>query len=110
VIPAGGNRRPAGFEMVRVTVTTVADDGTCLTRDTIGRERQVRYDLRPKGTGVPAGGEIWLIRKMGDTWVLGAQVGAARPVVTGDRSAGTALVSLLAALVELGLIEDETVP
>lgn len=34
----------------------------------------------------------------------------ARPTVTGSRASGAALVSLLAGLVGLGLIKDETTP
>lgn len=105
-------RRPAaGLETTRARVTSVSEDGTCIVRDTLGRERVVRYSTRPKGTAPPAADELWVISRLaGDTWVLSAMVDAPRaPVVSGSRAGADAVtLSVLDALVALGLVEDGT--
>lgn len=101
----------AGLEDTRVRVTAVSDDGTCIVRDTLGRERTVRYSTRPKGTAPPAEGETWVIRRLsGETWVLSAMLDALRPpVVSGSRAGADAVtLSVLDALVALGLVTDDT--
>lgn len=104
-------RAPAGLEDLRVRVTAVADDGTCIVRDTLGRERSIRYSTRLKGTGQPAEGETWVIRRLsGETWVLSVMLDTPRrPVVEGVRAgADDVALSVLDALVKLGLVEDGT--
>ena len=58
----------------------------------------------------PKVGETWFIeRTLGSQWALGALVAETQgpPVVTGDRPSG-AVLSILEALVQLGLVVDET--
>lgn len=111
MIPAGGAQGRQSLESTRVQIVSVGADGRCLTRDTLGRDREVLYSLRPKGVGRPAAGEIWVLHRMAaDTWVLGPLVGAPEPpTITGawvDQS--TAGPALLAALAGLGLVVDAT--
>lgn len=104
-------RPPAGLETTRARVTSVLEDGTCIVRDTLGRERVVRYSTRPKGNPPPAVDELWVVSRMtGDTWVLSAMIDAPRPpVVSGARAGADAVtLSVLDALVALGLVEDGT--
>ncbi len=92
-------------------VTSVGDDGMCTVRDSLGRERSIRYSTRPKGTSPPAEGEDWVIRRLsGKTWALSAMVRAPQPpVVEGTRAGADAVaLSVLDALVALGLVEDGT--
>lgn len=97
-------------ESIRVMVTGLREDGTALARDQLGRERTVRYDVRPKGTGVPAEGEIWVACRSGSSWYLDRLVRHPdAPVVSGSRSdPDGALAALLEALATSGLIVDET--
>lgn len=101
-----------GPDVRRVTVVAINDPQAVL-RDGVGKEYRVRVDLRPKGTGLPAAGEQWVIQRSANlTWRLIAQIGhEPLPVVTGSRVASDPLArSLLAALVSLGLVVDGTSP
>jgi hypothetical protein len=102
--------RPARLERVRVQVTAVDTDGTALVRDQLGKERRVRTDIRPKGTGPPAAGETWEAVQHGTTWRLDRMVGHPPPVVViGSRAdPEEALANLLTALTAAGLIDDQT--
>lgn len=102
--------RPARLERIRAQVTAVNTDGTALVRDQLGKERQVRYDIRPKGTAAPAVGETWEAVQHGTTWMLDRMVGhPLPPVVAGSRAATAAtLANLLTALEAAGLINDQT--
>ncbi len=111
MIPAGGSRDP-GLELVRARVLSVdGDDGSCLTRDVLGKERRVLYSLRPKAVGRPAAGETWLLRRVErTTWALDAMVDAPEPPSVAGSMAGASagVVALLSALDGIGVIQDDT--
>ena len=94
----------------RVSISDTIGSTEVLVRDGNGWQARLRADLRPKGTVGPAEGEIWLIERVGQIWVLKAMIGVpAKPVVTGSRDASDALtVGLLTALAEQGHIVDQT--
>lgn len=80
----------------------------------VGSVIKVPLSVRRSRLDAPVVGETWLIeRSLGPQWVLAALVSPAtpRPTVTGSRAATDAVaLSLLAALVDLGLVEDGTSP
>lgn len=101
-----------GPDCYRVTVLGINDDGTCRVRDGHSQERDVSYVMRPKGMADPQVGEDWVIDRIYGPWRMAVKLGDSdRPVVTGSRSASDPLArSLLAALVSLGLVHDQTSP
>ena len=101
------------LDVRRVSVTAAdPDSGEVMVRDGNGWQATVRASTRPKGTGFPAPGEIWIISRSGPSWMLGAQVGALPPpLVTGSRAtADPVTLSLLAALTAIGVVRDGTTP
>jgi hypothetical protein len=103
----------AGPDTYRVAIMTVFDDGTCEVRDTLGvRRSNVRYDAAAKGSAMPVVGELWQMDRMHGFWRLAFMIGVPhKPVVTGSRAASDPLSrSLLAAMVSLGLVTDQTSP
>lgn len=96
----------------QVTVTAVD-----LTQGTVSATERTTghtaiYPLLPIRTGVlPQVGQTWLLdRSMGGGWSFAALLGGPRRAVTGTRAGTNALtLSMLAALVELGLVDDQTV-
>jgi hypothetical protein len=82
-----------------------------VVRDQLGKDRQVRYDIRPKGTAPPAAGETWEIVQIGTVWSLDRMVAhPAPPIITGSRGTTpvAVLTNLLTALDAVGLIDDQT--
>lgn len=84
--------------------------GEVFVTDPTGWTQNVRATTRVKGSGFPAVGEIWLCQRLSSVWVLTAQVGhIPPPAVTGPRAGADAVtLSLLDALVALGLVDDRT--
>ncbi len=102
---------PASRTDVR-RVSIVGSDpetGEVMVRDTVGTEFPILGSTRPKATGFPAEGEIWIVERGPAAWMLVTQIGAlAPPVVTGEVPAGSAEAATIAALTALGLIRDQT--
>lgn len=91
-----------------VKVTEIGDDGLAEVTNHIGKQRRIKIGfLRAKGA-LPRVGERWVIDKSMGYWTFAAVIEADPPVITGDRSDGTALANLLTALADMGLIVDET--
>lgn len=84
--------------------------GFCYAKDALGKEYQMAVDYRPKGTGVPSIGEIWMIERKNNAWVLEGLVGHPNPhVITGAKAGkDTLALQLLAALAALGHVTDNT--
>jgi hypothetical protein len=98
----------------RVLVDSVDyDQGFALVSvpSVVGQTR-IPLGVRRSNLDLPRVGETWLIeRHLGSQWTFGAIVApaVARPVITGSRTGASALtLSLLEALVALGLAEDGT--
>lgn len=111
------NSRPTataapGVRRVRVEAVDLDRQVCVVSMPSIGTQITVPLSVRRAALEFPAVGETWLIeRSLGVQWTLAARVAplAARPVVTGSRAASDAVsLSLLAALVDLGLVDDET--
>lgn len=103
--------QPVKLTTQRVSITAVdLSAGIAQARTTLGKEIQLRLDRRPKGGAAPAVGDIWTVCKEGYSWTLKAMLNApATPTVTGSRAAADPVtLSLLAALVQLGLVQDGT--
>lgn len=101
---------PAVADIRRVSITGANPvTGELMVRDTNGAEFSMLGSTRPKGTGFPEVGEIWLIQRTGPAWLLRAQIGhRPPPVITGGVTSGSAAQSVLAALASLGLIVDHS--
>jgi len=103
--------QPAKLANQRASITAVnLTTGIAQARTTLGKEIQVRLDRRPKGSAAPAVGDLWTVTRDGYSWVLSSALSvSATPVVTGSRAAADPVsLSLLAALVKLGLVTDGT--
>lgn len=100
-----------GITSLQVNVQAVYPDiqrADC--RDSFGGLQQVAINPRPM-TRYPREGEFWVITKdMIGNWTFAAPIdGAPAPVVAGSRAlADPVSLSLLAALVKLGLVADGT--
>lgn len=101
-----------GSDMRRVSITGAdPETGEVMVRDTNGLEFTLLGTTRPKGTGFPAPGEIWLAQRSGPAWSLRTQIGATPPpIITGGVEVGSPEAATLAALDSLGLIRNHTVP
>lgn len=102
----------AAQETLLVIIREIDDLGYCHVEDRFGKMRRVNMGIvRHKGLR-PQVGESWLLRRDldGQEWTFAAVLAASvtPPVVSGSRSDGTALGSLLAALEAHGVITDET--
>jgi hypothetical protein len=81
-------------------------------KDGLGKTIEIRIDRRQKGTAIPAEGDTWTVTRIGFNWVLESMLSVpVAPAVVGSRAATDQIsLSLLAALVQLGLVTDETSP
>ncbi len=90
-------------------VTIVGIDGEMAeVENHIGKTRRIPVAANRAKGAYPAEGERWVIDKQLGDWTFAAVLYRVPVTVTGDRSDGTALVNLLAALEGMGLIIDET--
>lgn len=102
------------FETPRMTVTITGveiESSQIMVRDSFGNEFLISGALRPKGTGMPVSGERWILAKIGGTWVLELQIGAALPpIIEGDRAGVEPIVQqMLDAMAIHGLVVDLTI-
>jgi hypothetical protein len=99
-----------GFSHKTVIVTGLTDDGRYVCRDNFGREVTVRGDVQRAKGARPQVGEHWMISRDLGGWTLAACLSVPpTPVVAGSRAAADPVtLSLLDALVQLGLVTDET--
>lgn len=98
------------FERVTIVSEPTAS-GQIQVRNTLGKEQTVRCDFRAGGSAQPRPGELWIMWcPPGIPKYLMARIGnPAPPAVTGSRTGQSPLVlSLLSALAELGLIDDQS--
>lgn len=96
-----------GFPWKTVKVQEVTE-GTALVEDQFGKTFEVSAFIR-RGKGLlPRAGEEWIIDRTLGAWTFAAVVQESRPIVTGSTDGLPALASLIEALEELGLIEDQT--
>ena len=102
----------AAVDIRRVTIESASPDtGEVMVRDTNGAEFTLLGSTRPKGTGFPVDGELWLAQKIGQMWTLRTQIGAlAPPVITGGVTEGSPQAATLDALDAIGLIRNQTTP
>lgn len=106
--------KTAGGSVRRVRIEEVDLDRqiVIVSMPTVNTQFQVPLSVRRSRLDMPVVGETWLIeRTLGPQWTLAAPVDPAkpRPAVTGSRALSDAVsLSLLAALVDLGLVDDQT--
>ncbi len=94
---------------VEVLIQEVTDDGQVLVID--GHTKQYRLPLIMRASGMnPRPGETWFMSRETGYWNLSAVKTRLPPEITGSRSDGSALASLLSALEESGVIKDSTTP
>lgn len=100
-----------GMTSLQVHVEQVVSDRqVALCRDSLGGMQEVLLNPRPMPR-YPREGEFWMITKdLLGAWTFGAPFDPKpAPVVTGSRAtADPVTLSLLAALVQLGLVTDST--
>lgn len=106
--------KTAGAMVRRVRVESVDFDQqiVVVSMPTVNTQIKVPLSVRRSRLDLPVVGETWLIeRTLGSQWTLAAPVYPAspRPAVTGSRALSDPVsLSLLAALVDLGLVDDQT--
>lgn len=104
----------AGGTVRRVQIEAVDFDAQLVTvvMPTVNTRIQIPMQGRRTRSETPKVGETWLIdRSLGAQWALAAPIvpGVPVPTVTGSRASSDAVaLSLLEALVALGLVEDGT--
>lgn len=94
----------------RATITQIDQDNfRCFAKDSVGKEYSIPLH-RPKGSGSPAIGELWMIERVPAGWVLHSLVNPPAPtVITGVKAgANTITLQLLAVLDKLGIVDDQT--
>jgi hypothetical protein len=103
---------PVDVETRRVSIQSAdPSNGLVLVQGVNGWKNEIRVTTRPKATGFPAVGELWLIHRQGPVWVLGEMLGHPEPaVIEGPVVPGSAAHALLEALVGLGLVRDQSTP
>lgn len=95
-----------GFITLEVTVESV--EGTyALVRDSLGRPKKVRADVRRGNGPLPRVGEVWLVDQTLGPWTFAACLQSVPPRVIGDAGGVVALESLLSALADSGVIVNE---
>ncbi len=97
-----------GFESLAVYVESVGEDGYAVCKSEFGKFYKINSHIRRGGGPQPRNGERWVIDRTLGFWTFAALLNPNPPTVTGSRSDGTALESLLSVMVELGFIVDET--
>lgn len=96
-----------GLPYMKAVVTDVTDR-MAIVVDQFGKHHDVRIDLRRGKGPFPRVGEMWLLDRELGPWTFAACMKADLPKVTGSTDDIPALISLIAALTEIGLIEDHT--
>lgn len=96
-----------GLPYLKGVVTDVTGNMAVVV-DQYGKHRAVRVDIRRSKGPFPRVGETWVLDRELGPWTFSACLKADIPKVTGSTDAIPALASLIAALAEIGLIEDHT--
>lgn len=96
-----------GFPWKRVTVEEVVE-GTALVVDEFGKRMSLPAEVRRGSGSIPQANEEWIIDQTLGGWTFAAVVRSVRPIITGTTDGNPALASLIAALVDLGLVDDQT--
>ena len=107
--PTLQNTASVGFSMQEVKVREVLPDrNMALCLDNFGYE--VRVSLHPlRARRLPLVGERWVVDRQLGGWSFVAPMTNYVPIVSGDRTDLSVVIpSLLDALSELGLIDDQT--
>jgi hypothetical protein len=96
------------FFVEEVTTTQQIALGT----NQLGQKARVPIGPMPAKGPAPMSGETWLISKnLNGVWIFAAILNnPGPPVITGSRSGGEALTSLLTQLAAIGIIKNTTTP
>ena len=96
-----------GADFKRVKIESIHGN-VAAVRDRLGTVQNLRCDYRRGGGPFPRVGEEWIIDQTLGTWTFAALVVGDPPEITGSNDGIPALVNLLAALDEAGVIVDKT--
>lgn len=97
-----------GFSSMAVFIESI-QDGSALCFTEFQRPIRLNVNIRRGGGPLPREGERWLIDRTLGNWTFASLLNPNPPVITGAHSDGTAFKNLLEALVEMGLVIDDTV-
>lgn len=112
-MPAPGkNKSNFPYLIVNVQEWMTQPDGTRWAQctDQLGHAQTVPLAPILGGGALPQPGEVWSIERVGsEQWTFRARWGAVPPVISVSRTGASALdLALLAALVQLGIVVDQT--
>jgi hypothetical protein len=100
----------SGFNVRQVTIEELVPSRGLIICKEISTGRPMEVPLLPVRVRVPRVGEQWLLDRAYGPWSFAAIVSDVKPEVSGDRStADPVTLSLLDAMVSLGLVVDKTV-
>ena len=103
---------PTGFTLRQVIVEQIVPKRGLLICKEISSKHKMEVPMLPMRVRAPRVGEHWLLDQVYGFWSFAALLRATdtAPEVTGPRAgADPVTLSLLAALVEVGLVRDKTV-
>lgn len=104
------SRSILGDGVLVVRVQGIRADGFAVVVDQLGKTRDITLGVLPGYGRAPRSGETWVVSRMLGQWAFVAYVGPAQPVpvVTGSRADPATIATLLQALDQAGLIDDQT--
>lgn len=110
VQPVNRNSHNVGFDLHQVIVEQVIPDKRLAICQEVSTKHRMEASLLPIRVREPMVGEVWLIDQTFGLWSFAALIRAVgSPEVTGDWSQGNEVAkSLLATLVQIGLVSDAT--